>query len=187
VNFINRILATFVLCALIATTLYLGAVVMQLIPLDARVFGTAWQRLPALQGWQAGVVTAAAALLALAALAAIIIEWRPTPRRKRPFIVSDNEHGSVSVERDSVCKLAEKVISAMDNVKDVKATVALGPQGIHLHCAIVISAAVVLPELGSQLQEEARARIEAQLGIPIAVLSAKLRYVPYRADNRALL
>ncbi|MDX9721827.1 MAG: alkaline shock response membrane anchor protein AmaP [Myxococcota bacterium] len=184
---INRILASVLLLILVLGVLLAIALSLGATSLDLGLVDEKLRALAHLSAVERGVFSSIGAVFVLFLLSVVLLIWRPVPRRARPFPVEIADHGWVSIERESVCKLAERLVLAMQTVRNVRASVRDGNAGLVLRCEVVVDPTANIPELGAQVQRELKLRIEEQLGLRVEDVYARFRFVPYRPEERALL
>lgn len=127
-------------------------------------------------GTDQAVATAVSAVVALGALVLLWLEIRP-PRRSQPFVVSDTEVGRVTVERDGVCRLAEKTATDLREVSACRTSLAdgEGDAGVLVRCVLTITAGSVVRDVAGEVQRLVREVIETQAGLKVAAVTARVR------------
>lgn len=190
-NLFNRLVTTTVLLALAAAALGLLGIVAGLLVADPALLG---ERL-------AGeintfvmhdtprriLVGSAAGALLLLVLVLLRYELLPLPRHKRPLRVEEGHDGLTTIDHDSVRTLVERTVGHLEDVQAVKASVAVAPdrRTLSLHCRIVARNTAVAHELGPQVRSVVTERLHQQIGLQVARVTTRIRYLP--PDEHVLL
>ena len=87
--------------------------------------------------------------------------------RKKQAVVQDGELGDVRVSLPAIESLAEKVVSPIKGVRDVRARVVSAPQGINMHMNITVSPDINVPALSKDIQQQVRDSVLNVAGIAV--------------------
>jgi len=87
--------------------------------------------------------------------------------RKKQAVVQDGELGDVRVSLPAIESLAEKVVSPIKGVRDVRARVVTAPQGINMHMNITVSPDINVPALSKDIQQQVRDSVLNVAGIAV--------------------
>jgi len=87
--------------------------------------------------------------------------------RKKQAVVQDGELGDVRVSLPAIESLAEKVVSPIKGVRDVRARVVSAPKGINMQMKITVAPDINVPELSKDIQQQVRDNILNVAGIAV--------------------
>ncbi len=189
-NAFNRIVVGVFALVLFVVSVVVVAVAVGLVPPERALPGAFFHELltpvAALEGVGRTAAIGSAGLAALVGLLLLILEIRPSATGQRPFLVREEALGALTVERLSVCLLAERVIRESPGVVGARAAVADGEQGIRVRCRVAAAAGANLPELGPQLQTAVKAAVEKQVGLPVEQVALRMRLDAARSHRPVL-
>ena len=134
-------------------------------------------------GGALAAVIAVAVVIALLSIAVVLIELA-LPRQPAPLMIGSSQEGITTINRESVCVLAEKTAAAVQNVRDVDCIVSEKEGGLVITCQARVSLASNVPELCAELQGKIKDAVETLTGLPVAQIDIKTKYES--ADARRL-
>jgi len=179
-NAFNRVvmaaLAVAVLALAVAALLVVSGAVAPGNVLPEGVAADLARGLAALDGSDRTIATVVSAAVALAALVLLWLELRP-PRRRQPFVVETTDLGRLTVEREGVCRLAEKAATDLREVVACRTTLSDGEAGagIAARCVLTITTGAVVRDVASEVQRRVREVIETQAGLKVAEVAVRVR------------
>lgn len=134
------------------------------------------RRLAAAEGGERTAAVAVSAGVAIGALVLLWLEIRP-PRRARPFVVDTTALGRLTVERDGVCRLAEKAATELREVAACRTTLSPGEEGAGLvaRCLVTVTAGSVVRDVAGAVQDRVREVIETQAGLKVGEVTVRVR------------
>ncbi len=108
-------------------------------------------------------------LIGLYVLIGVRLFWKGlvVERKKKQAVVQDGELGDVRVSLPAIESLAEKVVSTIKGVRDVRAKVVSAPQGINMHMNITVSPDSNVPALSKDIQQQVRDSVLNVAGIAV--------------------
>lgn len=186
VTIFNRVVVVVVVLIVIA-----GAVITSLVAAGASTpdvfpyFESQLQPVADATGGTAVIIIVISVLVALAMLAILIVELNPL-REPRPLLVSSTEEGSVTIDLNSICVLAEKTASLIHNVQHVKCYTRETPGGLIISCRPSVLLGTNLVEVGTELQSSIKASVEELTGLSVAHVDIKIKYQPVEARRLAV-
>lgn len=107
-------------------------------------------------------------LTGLYVLMGIRLFWKGlVVERKKQAVVQDGELGDVRVSLPAIESLAEKVVSPLRGVRDVRAKVVSAPQGINIHMNITVAPDINVPTLSRDIQQQVRESVLNVAGVAV--------------------
>lgn len=190
-NYFNRFITTALLLALIALAVGALGIVAGLLLADPSWLGQSLaaeaNALAAADQERRLIIGSVAAAALLAALVLLRYELLPRRRGARPFRVEEDADGATTIDRDSVRTLIERTVAHLEDVEAVKASITVDGdlKTLSLHCRVVARSTAVATELGPTIRRVVAERIEQQLGLPVARVTTRIRFLP--PDEHVLL
>ena len=180
-----------VIVVIIALVVFAGAVINLLVATDvygADVLPYGWfeSQLESTADSSGGTAAAHIAISVLITLGMVVLlafEF-VTPRRPLLLLISSTEEGIATIERESVCELAEKTASTIRAVSDIKCSVRRKAAGLAISCCPVLTLGSNIPEVSAELQNKIKEAVEQLTGLPVAEVDIKAKYE--RAEARRL-
>ncbi len=187
-NAFNRVFVTLVALALtgagvLALLLLAGVVGPGVFGYEGPLFGSA-QRVYDVGPEQRALAYGASAGVVIAGLALLIIEIKPR-RRSGAFLVSTSELGSMTVEREGLCRMAERVAGTVEGVASARATMEPRDEGVACRCLVSLHSDAPLKDIGAELQSRLREAVEEQVGIHLVAVEVKARITNEPAPERS--
>lgn len=171
------ILAAAVITLLVAT----GASAPDIVPW----FESQLQRVADATGGGAAAIIAVSVIIALGMVALVFFELRPL-RRPVPLLISSTEQGIATIDKESVCVLAERTAATVTNVHDVKCSVGERAGGLRISCLASVALGSNIPEVSAELQSKIKEAVERLTGLPVAQVDVKTKYEPLEAKRLAV-
>lgn len=103
-------------------------------------------------------------------------------RPLRMRVVHETELGEVSIAREAVENLVQRVSKQVRGVREVRPHVTLGPGGIEAELRVWVNPDVNVPELAAQLQVEVRRAMHDVVGVELTAMSVRVENIG--ADGR---
>jgi uncharacterized alkaline shock family protein YloU len=107
-------------------------------------------------------------------------------REPHPLLVSSTEEGSVTIDLNSICILAEKTASLIHNVQHVKCNTKETSGGLIISCRPSVLLSTNLVEVGTELQSSIKESVEELTGLSVAHVDIKIKYQPVDARRLAV-
>ena len=136
-------------------------------------------------GSTAVIIIVISVLVAMAMFAILIVELSPL-REPHPLLVSSTEEGSVTIDMNSICVLAEKTASLIHNVQHVKCYTKETSGGLMISCRPSVLLGTNLVEVGAELQSSIKETVEQLTGLSVANVDIKIKYQPGDAKRLAV-
>lgn len=107
-----------------------------------------------------GIITAAF-FLAGARLFWIGIRRTPKPSGPEPVksVVVENELGQVRIALTAIANLVEKVVAEFQGVREIKAGITSGEEGIIINVSMTVSPEIRIPEISKEIQTRVREKV----------------------------
>lgn len=111
------------------------------------------------------------------ALAAVLffLELFATGRRRKPFVVSSTELGTVAVERRSVCRLGDKVAGGVEGVLAARCAVSDKADGVRFVCRLTLSFDAAVEQVSEEVRKSVREAVERQVGLSVSAVDVRVR------------
>lgn len=119
-------------------------------------------------------------IIALGMLTLLFFEFIPI-RKTAILVINSTEKGSVTIDRESVCLLAEKTAITSRGVHAAKCSLAEGSEGLAISCRTSAVLVSNIPELSTELQGKIKDIVEELTGLAVAQVDINARYVPGEA------
>ncbi len=113
--------------------------------------------------WITGLVS----LLVLASSVRLLYSAFARPRMQ---VVHETDLGDVRIAREAVENLVQRVARQVRGVRDIRARVALGPDGVVAWARVWVSPDVGIPGLARQVQDEVRRAMREVVGVELSEL-----------------
>ena len=185
---LNRVVVVIICLAILA-----GAVITLLVATggsEPDIMPSGWlesqlQRAADATGGDAAAITAVCVIIALGMIALLVFELSPF-RKPVPLLISYTEKGIATIDRESVCLLAEKTAAASQYVRDVECTAKERTGGLVITCLASVALGCNVPELSAELQTNVKQSIEQMTGLPVAQVDVKTKYESVGGKRLAL-
>ncbi len=120
------------------------------------------------------LITGGISLLVLVSSARLLYSsFRPLRMR----VVHETEFGEVSISREAVENLVQRVSKQVRGVREVRPRVSLGAGGIEADLRVWVSPDVNVPELARQLQTSLHRAIQDVVGVELITLSVRVENI----------
>ena len=133
----------------------------------------------------AAIITASITI----ALVMIILLFLELAYKRRPilFLLSSTDHGIATIDRNSICDLAESTALTSHNVRDVMCKVGKqGPDLMMVSCKVSLALGTNMPEVTAELQSKIKESIEELTGLTVLQVNVKSKYESGRNKHMAL-
>ncbi len=178
-NAFNRVLA--VLFALLLITAAAGTLLV-----SAEVLAPSWfavdcplyllsEQISALTGGERITTQAVAGVVLLAGILLLVLELRSLRPRAQTFEITQSEHGRISVEPAGICRLMERVASALTGVVACRADVKERDGAISGHCVLSTTSDSAVKGVATEAQALISRAVADQIGIEFADLEIRIR------------
>lgn len=126
-------------------------------------------------------------LIGLAFLAASVrlIVFAFTRKGRGQAVVHETAMGDIRISMDAVENLVRKVARGVKGVRDVKAVVELGPNGLVTSLTGVIGPEVSIPEVSEEIQNAVKSYVRRVVGVDVA--EVRIRVENISTDGRRRL
>lgn len=185
----NRLLVSLLFAGLATASVFALLIMFDVVIPDEAVLGvslTSWiLQLTTLSGWILASATLLCVSVFILSLAVLRYEVFPGGSH-RPVLVRDSELGRVTIDVASIAMLVERTVSTIPSVRTIHARVRIGDLGLLFDCDIVAEPHAVLTDLGPEIQDMARNRVEQQIGLRVEEVMTRIRYLSFKHDRRAL-
>lgn len=104
----------------------------------------------------------------------LVLELLPA-RRQTAFEVGTTDLGVMTVERDGLCRMAERVASSVDGVVGARAVMESRDGGVACRCLVSVHAEASVKDVGAEVQSLVRESVERQAGIQLHEVEVKAR------------
>lgn len=102
-----------------------------------------------------------------------------------PITISEDEAGNITIERESLCLLAERVGAEIPGVRRIHCGVGLGADGLSFACHVSLAFGSPVLEVGQELQQRIKASVEQFTGLAVAGMTVKVRFESGKARRLA--
>lgn len=119
-------------------------------------------------------VTGAVSLLVFVSSARLLYSAFAPPRMQ---VVHETDLGDVRISREAVENLVQRVARQVRGVRDVRARVGLGGDGVVARARIWVSPDVGIPGLARQLQDELRRAMREVVGVELSELTLRVENI----------
>jgi hypothetical protein len=126
-------------------------------------------------GWQRVVAMLIAAAV-LVGMAGILFAEATAFGRPPPITISQGGVGDITIERESLRLLAERVGVEVPGVRRIHCDVGLGADGLSFTCHVLLAFGSTVMEVGRELQERIKASVEQFTGLAVAGMTVKVRF-----------
>jgi hypothetical protein len=182
-----------VVVVVISVVILVGAVVTLLVSTgvsnpDILPFGwfeTQLTGAAAATGGSAAIITIVSGIIALGLLILIIFEFIPI-QKAVSLLISSNDYGIVTIDRESVCLLAEKTSASFQNVRSAKCSLVEGTEGLVISCRPSVALITNIPELSVEVQAKIKEIVEQLTGLAVAQVNIKAKYETGEARRLAV-
>lgn len=121
--------------------------------------------------------TTLASVAAAGVVAVVLLALEPLPLfTMERMVVADAAGKGFGIYGDSIRALIERAGSEIQGVTGVTSSFRKTPEGLRISCRVRLAPSANMPEVGSQLQDKAKAAVEGMAGVKVAEIRLKLRY-----------
>lgn len=129
------------------------------------------------------VVSVAIALVMIVLLVSELIPMR----KPVVFLLSSNEHGVATIERNSIRELAEHTALSFRGVRDAGCKVVKnGEQLMVISCRASVPLGTIMSEITAELQSKIKDTVEEHTGLKVRQVNVKSKYESGRTKHLAL-
>jgi uncharacterized alkaline shock family protein YloU len=146
-----------------------------------------WSFYSQLNQSNATIAAVVCALLLIAALIILILEFSTLRSGSDQFVVRNDSLGKVTVARSSVRKLVGYEAKAIPGVIETRQSVDEGRNGLRVHVRALLYPEVEAPEVGHTLQEKVQKAIQAHMGLQVAEVQVATQLEPFEKPRRRRL
>lgn len=178
VSVFNRVVVVIISMLVLA-----GAVITLLVATEVRtpevlpygLFESQLQRVADATGGSAAAIIAVSAVIALGMIALLFVEVIPT-RKPVLLLISSTEQGITTIDKNSVCVLAEKTAATLHYVRDVKCSIGQRTGGLLISCRASVALGSNIPEVSAELQNKIREAVEQSTGLRVVEVDVRAKY-----------
>ncbi len=146
-----------------------------------------WSFYSQLSPSNATIAAIAFALLLIAALIILILEFVNLRRRADQFVVREDSLGKVTVARSSVRKLVGYEAKGIPGIIETRQSVNKGRNGLRVQVRALLFPEVNAPEVGHALQEKVQKAIQGHMGLDVAEVQVATQLEPFDKPRRRRL
>jgi hypothetical protein len=118
-----------------------------------------------------------ASVIGAGAVAAVLLVLETLPLFTREKVmVADAAGKDFGISGDSIRLLIERAGSEIEGVTGVTPSFRRTSEGLRITCRARLAPSANMPEVGSQLQDKAKAAVEGMAGVKVSDVRVKLRY-----------
>ena len=184
----NRVAVLIISLAILA-----GAVITLLVATELStpdIIGSGWlesqlQRAADATGGSAAAIIAVCVIVALGMIALLVFELSPY-RKPVPLLISSSEKGIATIDKESVCVLAEAIAASSQYVRYVECSVKERTGGLLVTCRASVALGCNVPELSAELQSNIKQSVEQMTGLPVVQVDVKTKYESVEGKRLAL-
>ena len=118
-------------------------------------------------------------------IALLVFELKPL-QKPLPLLISSTEEGTVTIEVDSICVLAEGTAANIHGVRDVRCHVKEGMGGLVISCRALVTLGSNIVEIGAEIQSKIKEAIEQLTELAVAQVNINVKYEPAEARRLAV-
>ncbi len=136
-------------------------------------------------GGTAAAIIAVSIVVLLLALVLALVEIVP---RRRPvsLLIGTTQDGMATIDRDSVCQLAEKTAATFREVRESKCGLQSKSGGIEISCRATVALGANVPELSEGIQAKVRESVEQLTGLAVRAVDVRAKYEPVESRHLAV-
>ena len=113
---------------------------------------------------------------ALVVVGGLLLVFELLPRRRSStFLVDTTELGTMTVERDGLCRMAERVASDIEGVIGARASMESRDGAVACRCVVSVHSDAPVKDIAAEVQSQLRASVEQQVGIRLEEVEVKAR------------
>jgi hypothetical protein len=146
-----------------------------------------WSFYSQLNQSNATITAVVCALLLIAALVILILEFSTLRGGSDQFVVKEDSIGKVTVARNSVRKLVGYEAKTIPEVIETRQTVDKGRNGLRVHVRALLYPEVNAPEVGHNLQEKVQKSIQVHMGLDVIEVQVATQLEPFDKPRRRRL
>ena len=115
----------------------------------------------------------------------LLFEFKP-PRRAGTLLVSSTEKGIATIDKDSVCLLAEKTAINIHSVHDIRCNLKEGTEGLVFSCQAQLLLGSNLVDVGAESQSKIKETVELLTSFSVAQVDINFKYESAGAKRLAV-
>ena len=115
----------------------------------------------------------------------LLFELKP-PRRADTLLVSSTEKGIATIDKDSVCLLAEKTAINIHSVHDIRCNLKEGTEGLVFSCQAQLVLGSNLVDVGAESQSKIKETVELLTSFSVAQVDINFKYESAGAKRLAV-
>jgi hypothetical protein len=182
ISVFNRMLAVLVALAILAGAVVTIGVAVQVWPTNVLLgwFQPQLQMAADAPGATRVAIVALAAIAGVGMLALLIAEVLPL-RESIIHTLSVTDHGTATIENDSLCLLAERTAETVHGARDVRCMVRERQDGLRVLCHADIALGSNLLEINPEMKSKVREALQQLTGLTVARVDVKYKF---QSDKR---
>ena len=186
-NVFNRVVVLIVIVLVIAASVITLLVATGAVSPDvlAGGFGEQLEWVAATTGGNAAATIAVSIVVILLMIPLLIWELVPF-RPQHPLVVATSEGGVSTIDRESVCELAEKTAANFRDVQRVRCTAREKADGLVISCQAWVTMGTSIPELSAELKDSVKSSVEQLTGLTVREVDVRAGYEPVEARRLAV-
>ncbi len=188
-NALNRVIVVVAALAVLASAVITVLVATEVSEPDIVFSGWFESQLEEVADSDGGDVAGITAAGIAIALIMIILLFFELIYKRKPvlFLLSSTDHGIATIDRSSICDLAESTALTFHNVRDVTCKVGKrGPDLMMISCTFSLALGTNMPEATAELQSKIKESVEELTGLTVLQINVKSKYESGRNKHMAL-
>ena len=148
-------------------------------------FGGYLSVLDGLSGFRTALVITFSVATIVVSLVLLVLQ-RPRVRRQRPYLVTEDEAGLVTIEPASIRLLCENVGAEVRGVRELRCSIRRRPGGLVITCLPVVTLGADVPRIAEEMQGKVKESVESLVGLAVHQVRVAARYERARERTLAL-
>ena len=135
-------------------------------------------------GSVAGII-AVSVVVVIGMISILLFEFKPM-HQPAYLLISSTEEGVTTIDRDSVCLLAERTAINVHSVHSIKCNIIEKTEGLIIPCRPSVALGSDVVEVGAELQTKIKEAVERLTSLNVARIDVKIKYEPVEAKRLAV-
>ena len=136
-------------------------------------------------GGSAAIIIIVSVVVILIMIGLLLLEFKPS--RQPPYLlISSTELGITTIDRDSVCLLAEKTALNSHSVHDIRCKITNSVEGLVISCRPSVALGSDVVEVGTELQAKIKDTVERLTSLTVRKVDIKTKYESVKTKGLAL-
>lgn len=135
-------------------------------------------------GSAAGIIIVSVAVI-LIMIGVLFLEFKPA-HQPSYLLISSTELGITTIDKDSVCLLAEKTALNVHSVHDIRCNITKSVGGLVISCRPSVALGSDVAEVGTELQAKIKETVERLTSLTVIKVDIKTKYESMEAKGLAV-